>query len=74
MAGGIFIPIFKEMAMMLEKQYFGEERTIELSESELWSVIEEAKAAASEELLRENKRLKEMLKSVRTIIELIIDE
>ncbi len=60
--------------MMLEKQYFGEERTIELSESELWSVIEEAKAAASEELLRENKRLKEMLKSVRTIIELIIDE
>ncbi len=60
--------------MMIEKQYCGEERVIELPESELRSMIEEAKAAASEELLRENKRLKEMLKSVRTIIELIIDE
>lgn len=60
--------------MMIEKQYCGEERVIELPESELWSVIEEAKAAASEELLRENKRLKEALKAICTIIKLIIDE
>ena len=53
--------------MMIEKQYCGEERVIELPESELWSVIEEAKAAASEELLRENK-------AICTIIKLIIDE
>lgn len=59
---------------MMEKQYFGEEKTITLSESELKSMLEEARYSASEQLMKENRRLKEVLRSVSTIIGIISDD
>ena len=59
---------------MMEKQYFGEEKTIPLSESELKSMLEEARYSASEQLMKENRRLKEVLRSVSTIIGIISDD
>lgn len=59
---------------MIEKQYFGEEKMVALSQSELQSMLAEAKASASESLMRENKRLKEVLKAVNVIIGIISDD
>ena len=59
---------------MIEKQHLGEEKMVTLSQSELQSMIDEAKASASESLIRENKRLKEVLRSVSTIIGIISDD
>lgn len=58
---------------MQEKQYLNGEKSITISESELKSMIDEAKASASESLMRENRRLKEVLRSVSTIIGIISD-
>lgn len=40
---------------MIEKQYFGEEKMVTLTESELQSMLNEARVSANESLMREKK-------------------
>lgn len=60
---------------MFEKQYCtGQDAEIALTKQELDNIVNEAKASVSEGLMRENMRLKEVLKAVSVIIKTIADE
>ncbi len=59
---------------MFEKRYCTEQAEIALTKQELDNIVNEAKASVSEGLMRENMRLKEVLKAVSVIIKTIVDE
>lgn len=60
---------------MLEKRYCtAQDAEITLTKQELDNIVNEAKASVHENLMRENMRLKEVLKAVSVIIKMIVDE
>lgn len=59
---------------MIEKRYCTEQAEITLTKQELDNIVNEAKASSREGLMRENMRLKELLKAVSVMIKMIVDE